>query len=56
MDTIKERQGLNVPLSVISNAPVDRKWVSSMLLRKNAIRHEKICKTQTAFRNDEYAE
>jgi hypothetical protein len=33
---------LYVPLSMISNAPVERKWVSNMLLRKKAIRHEKI--------------
>ena len=44
---------MHVPLSMISNAPVERKWVSSMLLRKKVIRQEKICNTQTACQNYE---
>lgn len=45
MKTVFSVTPFNSPFSVISNAPVDKKWVSNMLLRKNVIRHENIWKT-----------
>ncbi len=36
---------MTLPFSETSKAPVERKWVSNMLLMKNAMRQEKICKT-----------
>ncbi len=36
---------MTLPFSETSKAPVERKWVSNMLLMKNAMRQEKIYKT-----------